>query len=163
MSEHLPSYNERQNCKLAQAWYERIDDTVHSTRPIGETNYDEACLDAVDFYSQMANVMLRELMFAAEDAKKLDPRLQMYSVKKVHDECVKRLEALRDEIDDWLDENVKPKLRPTTKELLIQYTPEELQQILREELSAVGVDPDDANAVQEMLQPINWNAASVTS
>lgn len=32
MSEHLLSYNERQNCKLAMAWYERIDETVHSTR-----------------------------------------------------------------------------------------------------------------------------------
>lgn len=29
----------------------------------------------------------------------------MYSVKKVHDECVEDLKALRAEIDDWLDEN----------------------------------------------------------
>ena len=41
MSEHLLSYNERQNRKLAMAWYERIDETVPSTRPVGETNYDE--------------------------------------------------------------------------------------------------------------------------
>ena len=107
MSEHLLSYNERQNFKLAQAWYERIDDTVHSTRPVGETNYDEECLNSVNFYWQMVDLMLQELMFAAEDAKKLDPRLQMYSVKKVHDECVKRLAAIRNEIDDWLDENIK--------------------------------------------------------
>nr|DAG61625.1 MAG TPA: hypothetical protein [Caudoviricetes sp.] len=44
-------------------------------------------------------------MLTAEEAKKLDPRLQMYSVKKVHDECVENLKALRAEIDDWLDEN----------------------------------------------------------
>ena len=49
--------------------------------------------------------MLQELMFTAEDAKKLDPRLQMYSVRKVHDECVEDLKALRAEIDDWLKEN----------------------------------------------------------
>ena len=107
MSEHLLSYNERQNCKLAMAWYERIDETVHSTRPVGETNYDEECLNSVNFYWQMADVMLQELMFAAEDAKKLDPRLQMYSVRKVHDECVKCLAAIRNEIDDWLNENIK--------------------------------------------------------
>mgnify|MGYP006928418063 FL=1 len=107
MSEHLLSYNKRQNRKLAMAWYERIDETVHSTRPVGETNYDEECLNAVNFYWQMADVMLQELMFAAEDAKKFDPRLQMYSVKKVHTECVEYLETLRDEINDWLKENVK--------------------------------------------------------
>lgn len=105
MSKRLLSYNERQNGKLAEAWYERIDENVHSTRPVGETNYDEECLNAVNFYWQMADVMLQELMFAAEDAKKLDPRLQMYSVKKVHNECVEDLKALRAEIDDWLDEN----------------------------------------------------------
>ena len=105
MSEHLLSYKERQNCKLVASWANRIDEVTHSTRPIGETNYDEDCLDAVYFYSQMADVMLQELMFAAEDAKKLDPRLQMYSVKKVHDECVEWLETLRDEIDGWLKEN----------------------------------------------------------
>lgn len=163
MSEHILSYNERQNCKLAQAWYEHIDDTVHSTRPVGETNYDEECLNSVNFYWQMADVMLQELMFTAEDAKKLDPRLQMYSVRKVHDECVEDLKALRAEIDDWLDENTEPVPQQTIKELLAKYTPEELQQILREELATVGVNPDDANAVQEILQPINWNAASVTS
>ena len=163
MSKRLLSYNERQNCKLAEAWYERIDEIVHSTRPVGETNYDEECLNAVNFYWQMADVMLQELMFAAEDAKKLDPRLQMYSVKKVYDECVEDLKALRDEIDGWLKENIEPVPQPTAKELLAQYTPEELQQILREELATAGVDPDDANAVQEILQPINWNAASVTS
>ena len=108
MSEHLLSYNERQNRKLAMAWYERIDETVPSTRPVGETNYDEECLNSVNFYWQMADVMLQELMFAAEDAKKLDPRLQMYSVRKVHDECVEYLKALRTEIDDWLDENTEP-------------------------------------------------------
>ena len=105
MSEHLLSYNERQSFKLAQAWYERIGETVHSTRPVSETNYDEECLNSVNFYWQMADVMLQELMLTAEDAKKLDPRLQMYSVKKVHDECVEGLKALRTEIDDWLDEN----------------------------------------------------------
>lgn len=87
----------------------------------------------------------------------------MCSVKKVHDECVEDLKALRAEIDDWLDENIEPVPQPTAKELLAQYTPEELQQILREELATVGVDPDDASAVQEILRPINWNAASVTS
>lgn len=163
MSEHLLSYNERQNFKLAQAWYERIDETVQSTRPVGETNYDEECLNSVNFYWQMVDVMLQELMLTAEDAKKLDPRLQMYSVRKVHDECVEYLKALRTEIDDWLDENTEPVPQQTIKELLAKYTPEELQQILREELATVGVDPDDANAVQEILQPINWNAASVTS
>lgn len=105
MSEHLLSYNERQNFKLAQAWYERIDENVHSTRPVGETNYDEECLNSVNFYWQMVDMMLQELMLTAEDAKKLDPRLQMYSVRKVHDECVEYLKALRTEIDDWLDEN----------------------------------------------------------
>lgn len=105
MSKRLLSYNERQNGKLAEAWYERIDENVHSTRPVGETNYDEECLNAVNFYWQMADVMLQELMFAAEDAKKLDPRLQMYSVKNVHNECVEDLKALRAEIDDWLKEN----------------------------------------------------------
>ena len=70
---------------------------------------------------------------------------------------------LQAEIDDWLDENAEPVPQQTIKELLAKYTPEELQQILREELATVGVDPDDANAVQEILQPINWNAASVTS
>lgn len=75
----------------------------------------------------------------------------------------RNLKALRAEIDDWLDENIEPVPQPTIKELLAKYTPEELQQILREELSAVGVDPDDTNAVQEILRPINWNAASVTS
>lgn len=103
MNKHLLSYNERQNCKLVVAWYERIDETVHSTRPVGETNYDEECLNSVDFYWQMADVMMQELMFAAEDAKKLDPRLQMYSVRKVHDECVENLKALRAEIDEWLE------------------------------------------------------------
>ena len=163
MSEHLLSYNERQNFKLAQAWYERIDEIVHSTRPVGETNYDEECLNSVNFYWQIVDMMLQELMFAAEDAKKLDPHLQMYSVRKVHDECVEDLKALRAEIDDWLDENTEHVPQQTIKELLAKYTPEELQQILREELATVGVDPDDANAVQEILQPINWNAASVTS
>lgn len=103
MGEHLLSYNERQNCKLVASWANRIDEVTHSTRPIGETNYDEDCLDAVDFYSRMANVMLQELVLAAEDAKELDPRLQMYSVKKVHDECVENLKALRAEIDGWLE------------------------------------------------------------
>ena len=70
---------------------------------------------------------------------------------------------LRAEIDNWLDENIEPVPQPTIKELLAKYTPEELRQILREELAIAGVDPDDANAVQEILQPINWNAASVTS
>ena len=50
--------------------------------------------------------MLQELMLTAEDAKKLDPRLQMYSVKKVHNECVEDLKALRAEFYDWLDENI---------------------------------------------------------
>lgn len=144
MSEHLLSYNERQNCKLAMALYERIDETVHSTRPVGETNYDEECLNSVNFYWQMVDMMLHELMLTAEDTKKLDPRLQMYSVKKVHDECVEDLKALREEIDDWLDENTEPVPQQTIKELLAKYTPEELQQILREELATVGVNPDDA-------------------
>lgn len=144
MSEHLLSYNERQNCKLAQAWYERIDETVHGTRPVGETNYDEECLNSVNFYWQMADLMLQELMFTAEDSKKLDSHLQMYSVRKVHNECVEDLKALRAEIDDWLDENIEPVPQQTIKELLAKYTPEELQQILREELATVGVDPDDA-------------------
>lgn len=150
MSEHLLSYNERQNCKLAMAWYERIDETVHSTRPVGETNYDEECLNAVNFYWQMADVMLQELMFAAEDAKELDPRLQMYSVKKVHDECVEDLKALRAEIDDWLDENTEAPQQPTVKELLARYTPEELHQIIREEMEAAGIDPDNKNTTREI-------------
>ena len=33
---------------------------------------------------------------------------------------------LRAEIDDWLDENIEPVPQPTAKELLAQYTPEEL-------------------------------------
>lgn len=149
MSEHLLSYNERQNCKLAMAWYERIDETVHSTRPVGETNYDEECLNAVNFYWQMADVMLQELMFAAEDAKKLDPRLQMYSVKKVHDECVKCLAAIRNEIDDWLNENIKiiPSnsstnlvKNPVVKKALANCTPEELCQELENGMKNVGLD-----------------------
>lgn len=149
MSEHLLSYNERQNCKLAMAWYERIDETVHSTRPVGETNYDEECLNSVNFYWQMADVMLQELMFAAEDAKKLDPRLQMYSVKKVHDECVKCLAAIRNEIDDWLNENIKiiPANSstnlvkdPVVKRALADYTPEELCQELENGIKNVGLD-----------------------
>lgn len=148
MSKHL-SYNERQNCKLAQAWYERIDEIVHSTRPVGETNYDEECLNSVNFYWQMADLMLQELMFTAEDAKKLDPRLQMYSVKKVHDECVKRLAAIRNEIDDWLDENIKiiPSNSstnlvkdPVVKRALADYTPEELCQELENGMKNVGLD-----------------------
>ena len=150
MSEHLPSYNERQNCKLAMTWYERIDETVHSTRPVGETNYDEECLNSVNFYWQMADVMLQELMFAAEDAKKLDPRLQMYSVKRVHDECVEDLKALRAEIDDWLDENIEVPQQPTVKELLARYTPEELHKIIREEMEAAGIDPDNQDTTREI-------------
>lgn len=139
MSKHLLSYNERQNFKLAQAWYERIDEIVHSTRPVGETNYDEECLNSVNFYWQMADMMLQELMFAAEDAKKFDPRLQMYSVKKVHDECVKCLAAIRNEIDDWLNENIEIipvnsstnlVKDPVVKRALANYTPEELCQEL---------------------------------
>lgn len=149
MSEHLLSYNERQNCKLAMAWYERIDETVHSTRPVGETNYDEECLNSVNFYWQMADVMLQELMFAAEDAKKLDPHLQMYSVRKVHDECVKCLAAIRNEIDDWLNENIKiiPSNSstnlvkdPVVKRALADYTPEELCQELENGMKNVGLD-----------------------
>lgn len=149
MNEHLLSYNERQNCKLAMAWYERIDETVHSTRPVGETNYDEECLNSVNFYWQMADVMLQELMFAAEDAKKLDPRLQMYSVRKVHDECVKCLAAIRNEIDDWLNENIKiiPSNSstnlvkdPVVKRALADYTPEELCQELENGMKNVGLD-----------------------
>ena len=150
MSEHLLSYNERQNCKLAMAWYERIDETVQSTRPVGETNYDEECLNSVNFYWQMADVMLQELMFAAEDAKKLDPRLQMYSVKRVHDECVEDLKALRAEIDDWLDENIEVPQQPTVKELLARYTPEELHKIIREEMEAAGIDPDNQDTTREI-------------
>lgn len=105
MSKRLLSYNERQNCKLAEAWYERIDEIVHSTRPVGETNYDKECLNSVNFYWRMIDMMLQELMLTAEEAKKLDPRLQMYSVRQVHDECVEDLKALQAEIDDWLDEN----------------------------------------------------------
>lgn len=139
MSEHLLSYNERQNRKLAMAWYERIDETVQSTRPVGETNYDEKCLNSVNFYWQMADMMLQELMFAAEDAKKFDPRLQMYSVKKVHDECVKCLAAIRNEIDDWLNENIEIipvnsstnlVKDPVVKRALANYAPEELCQEL---------------------------------
>lgn len=149
MSEHLLSYNERQNCKLAMAWYERIDETVQSTRPVGETNYDEECLNSVNFYWQMADVMLQELMFAAEDAKKLDPRLQMYSVKKVYDECVKCIAAIRNEIDDWLNENIKiiPSNSstniikdPVVKRALADYTPEELCQELENGMKNVGLD-----------------------
>lgn len=149
MSEHLLSYNERQNCKLAMAWYERINETVHSTQPVGETNYDEECLNSVNFYWQMADVMLQELMFAAEDAKKLDPRLQMYSVKKVYDECVKCIAAIRNEIDDWLNENIKiiPSNSstniikdPVVKRALADYTPEELCQELENGMKNVGLD-----------------------
>lgn len=149
MSEHLLSYNERQNCKLAMAWYERIDETVQSTRPVGETNYDEECLNSVNFYWQMVDVMLQELMFAAEDAKKLDPRLQMYSVRKVHDECVKYLATIRNEIDDWLNENIKiiPSNSstniikdPVVKRALADYTPEELCQELENGMKNVGLD-----------------------
>lgn len=149
MSEHLLSYNERQNFKLAQAWYERIDEIVHSTRPVGDTNYDEECLNSVDFYWQMVDIMLQELMFAAEDAKKLDPRLQMYSVKKVHDKCVKCLAAIRNETDDWLNENIKiiPSNSstniikdPVVKRALADYTPEELCQELESGMKNVGLD-----------------------
>ena len=105
MSEYLLSYNERQNCKLVFGWLDRIEEVTHSVSPVGETNYDEECLNSVNFYWQMADVMMKELMFAAEDAKKLDPRLQMYSVKRVHNECVEDLKAIRAEIDDWLKEN----------------------------------------------------------
>lgn len=149
MSEHMLSYNERQNCKLAMAWYERIDEIVHSTRPVGETNYDKECLNSVNFYWQMIDVMLQELMFTAEDAKKLDPRLQMYSVRKVHDECVKYLAAIRNEIDDWLNENIKiiPSNSstniikdPVVKRALADYTPEELCQELENGMKNVGLD-----------------------
>lgn len=149
MSEHLLSYNERQNCKLAMAWYERINETVHSTQPVGETNYDEECLNSVNFYWQMADLMLQELMFAAEDAKKLDPRLQMYSVKKVYDECVKCIAAIRNETDDWLNENIKiiPSNSstniikdPVVKKALADYTPEELCQELENGMKNVGLD-----------------------
>ena len=149
MSEHVLSYNERQSCKLAMAWYERINETVHSTQPVGETNYDEECLNSVNFYWQMADVMLQELMFAAEDAKKLDPRLQMYSVHKEHDECVKCLATIRNEIDDWLNENIKiiPSNSstniikdPVVKRALADYTPEELCQELENGMKNVGLD-----------------------
>lgn len=149
MSEHLLSYNERQNCKLAQAWYERIDETVHSTRPVGETNYDEECLNSVNFYWQMADLMLQELMFTAEDAKKLDPRLQMYSVKKVYDECVKCITTIRNEIDDWLNDNIEiiPANSstnlvkdPVVKRALADYTTEELCQELENGMKNVGLD-----------------------
>ena len=149
MSEHLLSYNERQNCKLAQAWYERIDETVHSTRPVGETNYDKECLNSVNFYWQMIDVMLQELMLTAEEAKKLDPRLQMYSVKKVHDECVKCLAAIRNETDNWLNENIEiiPANSstnlvkdPVVKRALADYTPEELCQELENGMKNVGLD-----------------------
>lgn len=149
MSEHVLSYNERQSCKLAMAWYERINETVHSTQPVGETNYDEECLNSVNFYWQMADVMLQELMFAAEDAKKLDPRLQMYSVRKVHDECVKCLATIRNEIDDWLNENIKiiPSNSstniikdPVVKRALADYTPEELCKELENGMKNVGLD-----------------------
>lgn len=149
MSEHLLSYNERQNFKLAQAWYERIDEIVHSTRPVGDTNYDEECLNSVDFYWQMVDMMLQELMLTAEDAKKLDQRLQMYSVKKVHDKCVKCLAAIRNETDDWLNENIKiiPSNSstniikdPVVKMALADYTPEELCQELENGMKNVGLD-----------------------
>lgn len=149
MSEHLLSYNERQNCKLAMAWYERIDETVPSTRPVGETNYDEECLNSVNFYWQMADVMLQELMLTAEDAKKLDPRLQMYSVKKVYDECVKCIAAIRNETDDWLNGNIEiiPANSstnlvkdPVVKRALADYTPEELCQELENGMKNVGLD-----------------------
>ena len=150
MSEHLLSYNERQNFKLAQAWYERIDEIVHSTRPVGETNYDKECLNSVNFYWQMIDVMLQELMLTAEEAKKLDPRLQMYSVRKVHDECVEDLKAIRTEIDDWLDENTEVPQQPTVKELLARYTPKELHKIIREEMEAAGIDPDNQDTTREI-------------
>ena len=149
MSEHLLSYNERQSCKLAMAWYERIDENVHSTRPVGETNYDEECLNSVNFYWQMVDVMLQELMLTAEEAKKLDPRLQMYSVKKVYDKCVKCLAAIRNETDDWLNENIKiiPSNSstniikdPVVKRALADYTPEELCQELENGMKNVGRD-----------------------
>lgn len=149
MSEHLLSYNERQNRKLAMAWYERIDETVQSTRPVGETNYDEECLNSVNFYWQMVDVMLQELMLTAEDAKKLDPRLQMYSVKKVYDECVKCIAAIRNETDDWLNGNIEiiPANSstnlvkdPVVKRALADYTPEELCQELENGMKNVGLD-----------------------
>lgn len=149
MSEHLLSYNERQNFKLAQAWYERIDEIVHSTRPVGDTNYDEECLNSVDFYWQMVDMMLQELMLTAEDAKKLDPRLQMYSVKKVYDECVKCIAAIRNETDDWLNGNIEiiPANSstnlvkdPVVKRALADYTPEELCQELENGMKNVGLD-----------------------
>lgn len=149
MSKRLLSYNERQNCKLAQAWYERIDETVQSTRPVGETNYDEECLNSVNFYWQMVDVMLQELMLTAEDAKKLDPRLQMYSVKKVYDECVKCIAAIRNETDDWLNGNIEiiPANSstnlvkdPVVKRALADYTPEELCQELENGMKNVGLD-----------------------
>ena len=149
MSEHLLSYNERQSCKLAMAWYERIDEIVHSTRPVGETNYDKECLNSVNFYWQMIDVMLQELMLTAEEAKKLDPRLQMYSVKKVHDECVKCLAAIRNETDNWLNENIEiiPANSstniikdPVVKSALADYTPEELCQELENGMKNVGLD-----------------------
>lgn len=149
MSEHLLSYNERQSFKLAQAWYERIDENVHSTRPVGETNYDEECLNSVNYYWRMADLMLQELMFAAEDAKKLDPHLQMYSVRKVHDECVKCIAAIRNETDNWLNENIEiiPANSstnlvkdPVVKRALADYTPEELCQELENGMKNVGLD-----------------------
>lgn len=149
MSEHLLSYNERQNRKLAMAWYERIDETVQSTRPVGETNYDEECLNSVNFYWQMVDVMLQELMLTAEDAKKLDPRLQMYSVKKVYDECIKCIAAIRNETDNWLNENIEiiPANSstnlvkdPVVKWALADYTPEELCQELENGMKNVGLD-----------------------
>ena len=149
MSEHMLSYNERQNSKLAMAWYERIDEIVHSTRPVGETNYDEECLNSVNFYWQMIDVMLQELMLTAEEAKKLDPRLQMYSVKKVYDKCVKCIAAIRNETDDWLNENIKiiPSNSstniikdPVVKRALADYTPEELCQELENGMKNVGLD-----------------------
>lgn len=149
MSEHLLSYNERQNFKLAQAWYARIDEIVHSTRPVGDTNYDEECLNSVNFYWQMVDMMLQELMLTAEDAKKLDPRLQMYSVKKVYDECVKCIAAIRNETDDWLNENIEiiPANSstnlvkdPVVKRALADYTPEELCQELENGMKNVGLD-----------------------
>lgn len=97
----------------------------------------------------MADLMLQELMFTAEDAKKLDPRLQMYSVKKVHDECVKFLAAIRNEIDDWLDENIEiiPANSstnlvkdPVVKRALADCTPEELCQEFEDSMKNVGLD-----------------------
>lgn len=149
MSEHLLSYNERQNCELVVSWLNRIEEVTHRVSPVGDTNYDEACFDAANFYWQMAYVMLEELMFAAEDAKKLDPRLQMHSVKKVHDECVQYLAAIRNEIDGWLNENIEiipvnssTNLikNPVVKKALANYTSEELCEELGNNTNDVGFD-----------------------